>query len=275
MPDLEELIVAWRRKMAGQLPEMAVRELEEHLRDHVDAQVERGMTASEAFDEALRLIGTPEALAPEFRRLAASRGWTVWRQAVVVSYLAAAAALVVFLGLREALPTPMTPLLAAHVFAVTAGYLAFLAAAVLGAGGLAVACLGVLHDMERSDLRRWSIRLTLAGGTFLVVGTLLGMVWASDNLGRAWNWDPAETGVAAIMIATGLLLMAQRWRSLPDLARGALVVLGGSALLIAWFGGNAKTGAIPIAWMSLANIVAQATALLMQPVAGRIRVVAK
>jgi hypothetical protein len=68
MFDLEHAIADWRREMMGggiQLVELE--ELECHLRDDIEAQLERGIDGAEAFSRAAERIGRPGALSKQFQ----------------------------------------------------------------------------------------------------------------------------------------------------------------------------------------------------------------
>lgn len=71
MPELEAKIAAWKARLAAELTQGegsdAVRELESHLRDAIEAQLGAGISAARAFDEAARSIGDMRSLALEYR----------------------------------------------------------------------------------------------------------------------------------------------------------------------------------------------------------------
>ncbi len=72
MPDvyLEREIAAWRGRMTAALPGQSetIRELEEHLRDHLEALRRDGMSEAEALAVATRQLGDAAAVGREFRR---------------------------------------------------------------------------------------------------------------------------------------------------------------------------------------------------------------
>jgi uncharacterized protein involved in exopolysaccharide biosynthesis len=67
MFDLEREIRKWRQEMAaaGLAPDVLI-ELEEHLREDIERQVDSGANGSEAFQAALQRIGKPSVLRSEF-----------------------------------------------------------------------------------------------------------------------------------------------------------------------------------------------------------------
>ena len=70
MFDLNLALSEWRRKMAAAGIESGelLDELESHLRDDVEEQVRSGADAEQAFDSAVRRIGTARALRKEFAK---------------------------------------------------------------------------------------------------------------------------------------------------------------------------------------------------------------
>jgi ABC-type transport system involved in cytochrome c biogenesis permease subunit len=124
-------------------------------------------------------------------------------------------------------------LLATHVLAVTWGYLAALAA-----GALAV--WAVAEGAYRGDGRRGMEAFRRAAGglawaslSMTAVAVVLGAVWASGRLGRAWGWDPREVGGLGVLLCAGLSVVAVR---LNPRARKAAAIAGSTAAVLAWFG---------------------------------------
>jgi hypothetical protein len=74
MFNLEDAIGFWRRQMlaAGINTPVPLEELENHLRDEVEQQMQSGLSAQQAFEIAARRIGEASALKHEFRQV---NGW--------------------------------------------------------------------------------------------------------------------------------------------------------------------------------------------------------
>jgi hypothetical protein len=70
MFDLEQAISQWREQMlaAGIKAPVPLEELEGHLRDEIDRQVQAGASEAAAFDLAIGKMGQPESLKTEFRK---------------------------------------------------------------------------------------------------------------------------------------------------------------------------------------------------------------
>ena len=81
-------------------------------------------------------------------------------------------------------------------------------------------------------------RALAQGERELVVGTVLGGIWADQSWGRFWGWDPKENGALIIVLWNSLILHA-RWGGLVR-QRGlmALAIFGNVVTAWSWFGVN-------------------------------------
>ena len=77
MFNLEQAIAEWRKRMraAGIQSPVPLEELEEHLREEIEAQVNLGRSEAAAFEVAAQNIGPARGLKAEFNR---SAGWLGW-----------------------------------------------------------------------------------------------------------------------------------------------------------------------------------------------------
>ena len=73
MFDLDQAIAEWRRQMlaAGIKTPVPLEELESHLREDIERQIESGLNAPQAFESAARRIGQASALRTEFSKAGA------------------------------------------------------------------------------------------------------------------------------------------------------------------------------------------------------------
>ncbi len=98
MPDLESQIAEWRRQMlaAGIRSPVPLDELEEHLREDMEAQTCSGMDAQCAFKTAVQRIGPALELKSEFQKCpkTTSMKQNLINVLVIVSVLAIGAALI-------------------------------------------------------------------------------------------------------------------------------------------------------------------------------------
>lgn len=91
MSDLDQLIALWLTSLS-ELSETQVAELEDHLRQEVDALRARGLTDREAFMIAAMRCGTPHELSYEFARADGAGAWSTRLRWMVVGFLACAGA---------------------------------------------------------------------------------------------------------------------------------------------------------------------------------------
>jgi hypothetical protein len=70
MFDLEQSLADWRQQMlaAGLQTPVPLEELESHLRDEIERQMESGLNAQTAFEISSRQIGHPQTLNREFKK---------------------------------------------------------------------------------------------------------------------------------------------------------------------------------------------------------------
>ena len=89
MPDLEEKIAEWRRRMlaAGIKNPAPMEELESHLRDDVERQVRAGSDAPQAFEIAVQRLGQARALEVEFQNVAATERTEMKRIMAIIAAL--------------------------------------------------------------------------------------------------------------------------------------------------------------------------------------------
>jgi hypothetical protein len=94
MFDLEQSIVEWRKQMlaAGIKTPVPLEELEIHLREEIERQMESGLNEQEIFNSAVQKIGQAKPLKTEFKKINAENwnrplAWTAWILFVVSFFL--------------------------------------------------------------------------------------------------------------------------------------------------------------------------------------------
>jgi hypothetical protein len=265
MQELEPQIAAWRKKMSAALPgqDETVRELESHLRDHIEAQTRRGVPVAEALAQGVARIGEPRALASEFSRV--GEPWYAARPVVVVYVLfGAALALLAAVMIRGWAGGLFPGLLVVHVVAITTGYLAMLAAGLIGFWTLTSGWLFAPTERDMAAQRRAMFKLTVLGSVTTPVGMALGAVWAAQVSSHAWSWAPVEVGALCVLISTWLLLVAHFrvvWEA--RVLSAVLAILGASVVGAGWLVAGALTAPVPVAWLCGAAIIAQGGLVLL------------
>jgi ABC-type transport system involved in cytochrome c biogenesis permease subunit len=149
-------------------------------------------------------------------------------------------------------------LLATHVLTVTWGYLAALAAGALAVWAVAEGAYRGDGRKGMEAFRRPAGGLAWASLAMTALGVVLGAIWASGRLGRAWGWDPREVGGVSVLLSAGLSVVAVR---LNPKAGKAAAIAGSMAAVFAWFvppllesrGGN---------WVGLGAVLGAVVAIL-------------
>ena len=236
MFDFDAQLELWRKSAAdaiGQGSGELLDELEAHLRDEFDHQMELGRPAQEAWETAARKLGSPARIAAERD----GRPRAAWIPAWV-----AAGSFAIFLVFLIAVVTRgfqagrMRPLLAAHVMLVTAGY-----AAVLTTGFLSICSIlarATTGWTERQDvaLRYVGLRLAIVAWASTLPGVVLGAWWAHDNLGRWWDWDAKEIGGLCVLAWAGVLIQCYGMKQSTAQTRMLGGLIGNMIVALAWFG---------------------------------------
>src|SRR5262245_13672969 len=241
MHNLEQRIAEWRKFTMAKsgVPPETLDELENHLRETTEALVQSGLTEREAFQRAVKQLGTAPAIASEFQKLNEPT-WAPVKVAIGTGVVTALALAIALIARLDAGRTSF--LLASHVFTITLGYtITFLI------GGLGICFVGrrCFSDFSPSRLRsltRATFILGCMAAGLTAVGVVLGIVWAKAEWGRYWAWDPKEIGGFSAVAWLACFLFAHRFSS--GGARGVLVmsVLGNIVVSLAWFGTNLPGG---------------------------------
>jgi len=238
MSELERSLEQWRRTLAGSpgLTADAIAELESHLREEVQRLLETGVEPERAVALAVEKLGTPQALAREFTKVAPEPIAPWWPMRVVVGAAALLALLLVALLIARCLNGSMEVLLAVHVGAVTIGYSLSFVAAVLALCYIVQRTVRDLLPEQTRGLARGLYILTWIAAATTGVGVLLGAVWAQEHLGRWWGWDAKETGGAIVLGWDVLMVLFLRRRAGKEEDAILLGLVGSVFVCLAWFG---------------------------------------
>lgn len=80
-------------------------------------------------------------------------------------------------------------------------------------------------------------------GTFLlVIGTILGGVWAAQSWGRFWDWDPKESWAFVSSCLYLMILHAWRYQYLDSYLLAIASIFGMSIISFTWYGVNYLLG---------------------------------
>ncbi len=129
--------------------------------------------------------------------------------------------------------------LAVHVMSIMLSYSAF--ALALGIGNITLThyLLGAKKKELIRTLSKLTLKLLQAGVLLLVIGTILGALWADDSWGRFWGWDPKEVW-ALITLMFYLAVVHSRyvgWISNLALAFWSVICFS-FVVVMAWYGVN-------------------------------------
>jgi hypothetical protein len=240
MRDLEKQIADWRKSMAkatGHRPE-ALDELELHLRDEIDRLRRAGAADTDAFQTAVSSIGSPSALGAEFGKLALARR-AKWKPVTIAQVLCLGLAVLAAVVLTARIGDGrMTVLLASHVLVVTVGYATMFIMGGVGISYVLASWFGQTGPTQRYALQRATFQFATLSAVLTFIGIVLGMIWAKENLGRYWAWDPKENG-GLLVVSCALIALAVRWfRPVSSGAIAFITILGNIGTAWAWFGAN-------------------------------------
>ncbi|MBT4790254.1 MAG: cytochrome c biogenesis protein CcsA [Halobacteriovoraceae bacterium] len=131
--------------------------------------------------------------------------------------------------------------LATHVVTITIGYGCSFVASVLGHVYLVQTAINLKTKSSRFDLP--SLNKSMNGATlyalfFVVLGTILGGIWADQSWGRFWGWDPKENGAMLICLWLLFILHGRLAGFFKPRLYAIGLVLTSIIVAVAWFGVN-------------------------------------
>ncbi len=141
----------------------------------------------------------------------------------------------IWMGLHEGLEVVQAVLdssfwLSTHVLIVCTSYALFLLASLFG------------HAALIAPKRAWLLspmKITLFSGVVtLILGTLLGGIWASQSWGRFWDWDPKESWAFICICLYLIALHAYHYGKLTERGLAYFSVLGFLFVAFTWYGVN-------------------------------------
>jgi hypothetical protein len=242
MSDRERLIVRWRKLVADHFRgrEDVLDELEEHLRDEVDRLIRAGLFPNQAIVAAAARLGDPAGIASEFAKIPPRDApWLPVRVAWVGGVVLAAS---IVGPLAPRLGVGGLPaLLAAHMAAVTIGYVATLAIGFLAACFLLARLFRAPDPGTQRALRQATLSFSLLAAVMTGGGIIAGAFCPFEKRGWCYGLDTREVGGLAIL-AWDLMVfvccfLCHRASAVLDLV---LVGIAGNILVIlGWLGAAA------------------------------------
>jgi hypothetical protein len=194
MPELETRIREWKRSMAIALGSSGeiLEELESHLREEIDRLTQAGHAPDAALTAAQAKLGRPVDLAAEYARAAPPARWRPISMGLTLLVLLFG--YFTWMFVVPGFQPGGDVLLVLHVAAVVAGYAAGFYAGLLGICYVGCWLIRPIGLGQRRSLGRTLFGANAGAALLLLLGMVLGGVWAHDRWGHAWNNDPREIG---------------------------------------------------------------------------------
>ncbi|OJW07464.1 MAG: hypothetical protein BGO49_26225 [Planctomycetales bacterium 71-10] len=239
-------------------------ELEDHLRDEVDALTRAGHPPDEAARAAMDRLGAPSDLGAEFAKVPpTSAPWLPVRLAWVGGALLAAS---MVLPLWPKLAAGgLASLLATHMGLVMLGYVSTLLVGFLAASYLVARLFAGLADGQVRTLQRAGLSLSALAVALTGVGVAFGFIFCPhEKTGWAFGYDTREVG-GLVVLVWNLVMLAGCWagrRSESPAAMMMLGLVGSMAVVLGWLGATAVEHRLHGAPADFATVAAVVSAQL-------------
>jgi len=133
---------------------------------------------------------------------------------------------------KALMPALQSPWFAPHVIVYMLAYAVF-----------SVATLNALYLLLKSNQKQaFSLELcdnlVYVGSAFMIIGMLLGAIWAKTAWGHYWSWDPKETWAAATWMAYLVYIHFRLHRPMERKIPLYLLIFAFLLLQVCWFGVN-------------------------------------
>jgi ABC-type transport system involved in cytochrome c biogenesis permease subunit len=128
--------------------------------------------------------------------------------------------------------------LAIHVITIMLGYAALAVAMGIGNVTLGYFLVGAQKQETIQAQDRSTYKSLKAGVLLLLVGTILGALWADYSWGRFWGWDPKEVWALITLLSYLAILHARAAGWVGNLGLAALSVFCFTWVVMAWYGVN-------------------------------------
>src|SRR5882757_10811674 len=210
MFDLEQSIAEWRKQMlaAGIKTPVPLEELESHLREDIERQMESGVSAEKAFASAARKIGRVYALQTEFAKVGGLEKSAGWEKRIALSILAG---VIIPLGIYGLLKNDMSP-----------GW------RLAGFADLAVIVLAVLgcRQINKSFPVIPDKRVRTAIGLAFGLASMTGMIVFMNLILPNFEFTQGQLTVVVLWSLTLMAALGAVWASLEEAARRQTTTAG-------------------------------------------------
>lgn len=129
-----------------------------------------------------------------------------------------------------------------HVMTITLSYATFALALGIGNITLGFYLFGSKNREAIASLTKFNYRTLQASLLLLIIGTILGALWADDSWGRFWGWDPKEVWALVTLLAYSAILHARYLHWVGHLGLAAWSVACFTLIIMAWYGVNYLLG---------------------------------
>lgn len=95
-----------------------------------------------------------------------------------------------------------------------------------------------LLDKKINELVKINELSMILGLVFLIIGTILGSIWANESWGRIWGWDPKESWSLISIFIYMVILHIRLFRSNNNFLFSTFSILSYGTILMTYFGVN-------------------------------------
>jgi ABC-type transport system involved in cytochrome c biogenesis permease subunit len=125
-----------------------------------------------------------------------------------------------------------------HVLLVVGSYGLFIFGAVLGHFYLGLWLFKSSNETFKRALPSLILQTLYTGTILLIVGTVLGGIWAAESWGRFWDWDPKESWAFISSCLYLIWIHAYRFHKIASFGLAIGAVSGFLAISFTWYGVN-------------------------------------
>ena len=189
--------------------------------------------------QPMRTMGETRLWYSFFLVLVGSITYAKWRYKWMLSYSLCVAMIFVVVNIlkpeihsKNLMPALQSIWFVPHVTAYILSYAILGAATIVG-----IKQLYKFNENEEATLVEFTDNLVYVGFGMLMLGMLMGAVWAKAAWGTYWSWDPKETW-AFVTAASYLFYIHIRWNNKYRKTSLWILILAFTCLMITWKGVN-------------------------------------